>query len=192
MELYRIGIKFFAEETGAVALTELIPVFHRWIQDGLLDDLLFDVADYSHVHAGPGTLLVAHEGNYAYDESGNRRGIVYYAKRPFGENPEQRLAAVCRKALHACQLVEQEESLGGRIRFPGRELQVFANDRLLAPNGEETLDGFRPALDFLLGRLYPGTDCRIESEPDPKERFAVTIDSGTPIPIAELLRRLGG
>ena len=74
MDLQKIGMKFFAEDGSTIDLVEFIPIFHRWIQNKALSDLLIDVADYSHVHAGPGILLIAHEGNYAVDETGNRRG----------------------------------------------------------------------------------------------------------------------
>ena len=82
MNLERVGVKFFCDAGEAVELSELIPVFHRWIQTNALGRLLIDVADYSHMTEGPGVILVGHEGIYAMDETGGRRGLVYYVRRP--------------------------------------------------------------------------------------------------------------
>jgi hypothetical protein len=192
MDLYKIGVKFFAENAAALDLLELIPVFHRWIQTRGLDDLLVDVADYSHVHAGPGILLVAHEGNYAFDETDNRRGLVYYSKRPLAGDLQQRLAGVCRKALRACQLLEQAPELKGNLAFRGNELRLFSNDRLLAPNEERTYTALEPALGSLLQQLYPGAEVTLERERDPQERFTVVAKPPGPVSITTLLERLAG
>ena len=65
MDLHKFGIKFFANTGERFDILKLIPVYHRWIQHSALQGLLIDVADYSHVPAGPGVMLIAHEGNYA-------------------------------------------------------------------------------------------------------------------------------
>ena len=190
MDLHKIGIKFFAEEGNAIGLVEFIPIFHRWIQIDALDNLLIDVADYSHVHAGPGTLLVADEGNYGFDETGNRRGMVYYSKRPLSGTLPERLATVCQKVLKACQLLEQGPETKGRLKFRGDEVQIFSNDRLLAPNNDDAFEAFEPALEEFLTRLYPGSVYTLERERDPKERFSVTAKTAQPVAIDTLLQRL--
>lgn len=190
LELHKLGVKFFTGDTTSVGLLEFIPVFHRWIQARVLDDLLIDVADYSHVYAGPGILLVAHEGNYSMDETNNRRGLAYYSKHPLAGDLEERLTTVCRKALKACQLLVQETELKDRLMFRGEALQVFANDRLVAPNTEETWQAFEPVLRALLARLYPGADYELTRETDPKERFSVTIKVENPAAIDALLECL--
>ena len=64
MDLQRIGIKIFADKPAPVPVREFIPVFHSWIQKQAVENhLLIDVHDYSHMHQGPGILLVAQEAN---------------------------------------------------------------------------------------------------------------------------------
>lgn len=190
MDLHRFGIKCFFRDGATIPLPEFIPVLHRWIQTRALENLLIDVADYGHVHAGPGILLVAHEGNYGIDETGGRRGLVYYRKRPLDGEIATRLQNVCKKLLEACARLEQEPELQGRVQFLGNELQIFANDRLTAPNTEETLATLSPAIGELLAALYLGAEHGLSREQDPKERFAVSAKSPTPVTVTTLLQRL--
>lgn len=192
-DLHRIGIKFFNKSGQDVPLTDFIPIFHHWIQNNSLDDLLIDVADYSHVPAGPGTMLIAHEGNYAVDETGDRRGFLYYSKHEVpGDSLADRLAVVCRKNLAACKLLEEGEETKDRMSLDYGQIEIFSNDRLHGPNNDETWAGFEPALKEFLGRLFPNTDYDLEhDDSDPRERFRVTVSLKSDVEKAEkLLARL--
>jgi hypothetical protein len=191
MDLHRLGIKVFCAECGPLDLPELIPVFHRFIQGSNLEGLLLDVADYSHVHHGPGILLIAHEGNYALDGSAGRRGLVYYAKRRSGGTLAERLAIVCRRAFMACRTLAEQPEIDNRLVFSGEEIQLFANDRLLAPNTDRTLAVLRPALEALCDRLYRDRTWEITRNGAEPERFSVTLRASAPIGIDDLLTRLG-
>jgi len=191
MDLQKIGMKFFAEQGNTIDLVEFIPVFHRWIQNKVLDDILIDVADYSHVYAGPGILLIAHEGNYSIDETGNQRGVAYYNKHELAGALPERLCTVCRKTLLACQLLEKEKEMQGRIRFSGNAMQVYSNDRLIAPNSDETFKLLEPALREFLNRLFPDTEYTFERGKNLKERYQVMVKASEPVSIDTLLQRLG-
>jgi hypothetical protein len=67
MNLQKVGVKFFVEKGADIPLSSFIPVFHRWIQDDKLEGMLVDVTEYTHVHQGPGVVLIAHEDNYGLD-----------------------------------------------------------------------------------------------------------------------------
>lgn len=190
MDLHKIGIKFFAGKNSNGELVEFIPVFHQWIQNKLLDQLLIDVADYSHINAGPGIVLVAHEGNYSIDETGNRRGLVYYSKHEVPGKLVERIEEVAVNALKACQLLEKDETIKEKITFPGNELQIFSNDRLHAPNSEETWTAIESSIREFLDKLFSGQDCLIEREKDPKERFQITVKVPEPVSVDKLLQRI--
>jgi len=190
-ELQRIGCKIFFAPATSIQLDKVVPIFHRWIQTSAVAGMLIDVADYAHVPAGPGILLVAHEGNYALDVSGGRPGMLYYSKQPISGDVAQRLRRVCALALHAASLLEGEPALNGAVRIAGDELRLFANDRLRAPNSKATMDALRPAVDALLSTLYPGATCALSGATDPRERFTVDIHAPAPVPVATLLTRLG-
>jgi hypothetical protein len=191
MDLHKFGIKFFAAGAEKIDILKLIPIYHRWIQQSSLEDLLIDVADYSHVPAGPGVMLIAHEGNYALDETGHERGVVYYSKhRVPGELPE-RFARVASKALKAARLMSEDAELEGALKVPGNRLQFYANDRLVAPNTDASYAELEPALKSFLERLYAGAKYTVTRESDSKERLAVRVEAQGEVPLETLLARLG-
>src|SRR5436190_13121243 len=121
MDFHRLGIKFFAADPAAVRLEDFIPIFHAWIQkQSLSGHLLIDVHDYSHMHQGPGILLVAHEGNFSIDPGDGRPGLLYYRKAPTTLSPVENLTTILRSALQACRLLEKD----ARIRFSTDELLI--------------------------------------------------------------------
>src|ERR1700682_1252685 len=138
MEMQHVNVKLLVRNPEEVDLEPLIPVFHGWIQNQIGEGLLLDIADYRHVHAGPGVVLIGHEGDYSVDNTDHRLGVRYNRKAPLDGSNRDRLAQAARAALLACQRLEQEPSLGGRIRFNGQGVEVFINDRLAAPNTEAT------------------------------------------------------
>ena len=188
MDLHKFGIKFFASDAQALDILKLIPIYHRWIQQNALEDLLIDVADYSHVPAGPGVMLIAHQGNYALDETGHERGVVYYSKQKLTGGLTDRFALVAGKALKAARLIAQE--LEGALRVPGNRLQFFANDRLAAPNTNTAYGEIEPALRTFLNRLYAGAHYTVARETDPKERLSVRVQAEGEVGLDTLLARL--
>lgn len=184
--LHRIGVKLFLE--AAPSLERVVPVFHRWIQNGSVDGMLIDVADYAHVPAGPGVLLIAHEGNYAIDMGGGRAGVFYYRKQPAEGDLAQRLRAVTAIALQAAARIESEADLG--VAICGDAIQFVANDRLNAPNAAETEAAFRPALDALLDRLFDGSPRKLCRNRDERERFNVDVLADRGADAATLLARI--
>ncbi len=189
MELEKINVKFFVEDPGGIPLTKFIHIFTSWIQAS--EGAYVDVADYSHISAGPGILLIAHEANISMDNRGNRLGLLYNRKQPLKGSNRERLRATFHTALQVCRRVEEDPALGGRVRFAGNEALFLINDRLLAPNTGEMFQAVRPALEDLARTLYAGTPVRLTHIADPKERFAVRIATPLSCDVASLLKNLG-
>jgi hypothetical protein len=190
VDLHKFGIKLFAVDAKRFDILKLIPLYHRWIQQKTLEGLLIDVADYSHVPAGPGVMLIAHEGNYALDETGHERGILYYSKHTLTGELQERFAQVARKTLQAAQLMTRDAELNGELQVPGNDLQFFANDRLVAPNTDAAYAELEPALKRFLDRLYAGTSYTLLRESDPKERLSVRVRAAGPMDLETLLARV--
>ena len=104
MELQKINVKVFSAEPNKVPLTDFIDIFHSWIQ--VTDGVYHDVADYSHMQAGPGIVLVADDANVSIDETDNRRGLLYSQKSKMSGSNLEKLSTVLRSALENCQRLE--------------------------------------------------------------------------------------
>ena len=190
MDLQKINVKLLSVDSGSVPLTAFIDIFNSWIQAS--DGDYYDLADYSHMHAGPGVLLIADEANVSIDETGERRGLLYNQKRPLKGSTGEKLRHVFGSALEYCRKLEEEPTLGGKIRFRGDEALVVINDRLIAPNTEETFHALRPDLEELAQTLYAGADFSLERDADSKKRCGVWIRTPATFEIATLLRNLEG
>jgi hypothetical protein len=167
--IQHINLKIFIQDAGGFEPASTIPVFHQWIRDGVCPEMLIDVADYAHVSAGPGVLLIGHEANYSIDNRENRLGLLYNRKAVLDGTFQSRLAQAHRAALDACDRLEREESLAGKLKFDRNALEVFVNDRLLAPNNNETWEALRPELE----KFFVGFSIKRRGEPRDLFRVAV-------------------
>lgn len=191
LEASRLGVKLFAAEAFEPGPRAVVPVFHGWIQDKRLEDeLLIDVADYSHVHEGPGVLLLSHEGQYSLDGAGGRLGLSYTRRRSGTGGVDARLSGVFRSALRACRLLQEEPSLAGKLRFRFDELELHVHDRLVAARSPETFELASTELERFLAGLYQGAE-RIELQPTggPKDPLSLGIRISPPsaVPALEVL-----
>ena len=179
MDLYKFGVKIFVANPGTVNLRDFIPVFQSWIQKQNIEGhLLIDVHDYSHVPAGPGILLVAHEGNFSMDQQEGPLGLLYYRKRPHNGDARTNLRSIVKTALQASKLLEAESKLKG-IKFRSDEILVLANDRLVAPNSPEALAAFQPVVTAVLNEVFKSTPIKLTpSIKDSRERLSVLARVG--------------
>src|SRR5215472_986552 len=111
MQLQHVNVKLLVQHGADVRLEPLIPVFHSWIESQNGNELLIDVADYTHVPAGPGVVLIGHEANYSVDNTGNRLGIRYNRKAVQDGDNQECLTQASRAALIACRRLEEEPRL---------------------------------------------------------------------------------
>ena len=167
MDLHRLGIKLFATNSSAVQIKKFVPIFHSWIQrQCVAGHQLIDVHDYSHIHNGPGVLLVAHEGNFSTDMEDGRLGLAYFRKQPTEASGVSALRTCFKTVTDAAALLEAEPGLAG-LRFLQDELLVISNDRLLAPNDVRSYQELKPALVSAFGdsaefvQVNPGTKQRL-------------------------------
>src|SRR5919108_3097499 len=111
MDVQHVNIKFFVENPEAVDLEAFLTIFNNWIQSHAAEELLVDVADYRHVFAGPGVVLIGHEANYSIDNTGNRLGLLYNRKAEVPGTNQERLRQAARAALLAAGRLEKEQNL---------------------------------------------------------------------------------
>jgi hypothetical protein len=201
MDAFKISVKFYVEDDSQLRPHEFVPILHSWIQNRLVPDhMLIDVADYEHVHNGPGTLLVAHEANFYTDRFDGRLGLMYSRKMPWVPEDKSsgslegsfvdRLRQAFKAALEACDRLESDSRLAGRIRFSTNEAAIRLDDRLLAPNTPETFEQVRPDIERFARELYAGSDVEIEHYPSPRTLLEIHMQASDAPGIATLLHRL--
>jgi len=191
LEAQRFGIKIFAAESFEPGPRAVVPIFHEWIQEHRLDDeLLIDVADYAHVHHGPGVLLLSHEGQYSLDQANGRLGLRYTRRRKGKGGVDARLSAVFRAAFRACHLLQETPALAGKLRFRFDELEFQVHDRLAAPRSSEAFEAAKKELSRFLTGLYQGAK-EIELQPagGPKDPLSlgIRISPSSAVPAVDVL-----
>ncbi len=177
---HRIKVKYFVADPAAVELPALTPIFHRWIQQHRVGGLLLDVADYKHVPNGPGIVLIGHEADYSLDFAGGRPGLVYDHKREW--NPDatlaERIRLVFDQVLSACDVLETEEEVAGRLQFKRTEAELTLVDRLNTPNQPEVLEAVAGEIQTVLDEIYgPGTTTVSRASEDPRRALTVHIQA---------------
>lgn len=189
--LQRFCVKFFARALAEVDDEKFIEIFHEWIRRQALSGILIDIADYNHLNAGPGIMLISHEANLAMDRADGRLGLSYQRKASHPGTLVERILAAIEVTLTACQLLEQEPLLNGGLKFGGEHFVFISNDRLLAPNDETTPRVLRDTLAAVAARLYADEGSRIEYvSKDPRERLILNIRTSKPAGIETLLENL--
>lgn len=188
MELQRLNVKLFVEPPDTVALTDFIDIFHGWIQ--ATDGIYHDVADYSHMQAGPGIVLVANHANVSIDESGGQRGLLFSQKSRLSGSNQERLRTVFRSALENCHKLEGEPALRGKLRFSAKEAVISLNDRLLGVNSAESFDELKGDIESFAKQLFGDAEVSIERNSDPRQRLNVHVSTSATIDLSKALEGL--
>jgi hypothetical protein len=168
------------DRQGAVVSEQILSaapaVFQRWIRENVAEELLIDVADYRHVPAGPGVVLVGHEANYSLDNGASRLGLLYNRKAPIEASAAENVAQALRAALAACRRLQEEPEFEGGLRFgPAHEIEITINDRALAPNTDEAFASLQPAIETALRAAYGAVEFQLERLGDARERLRIGV-----------------
>jgi hypothetical protein len=192
VELQHINVKLLVRNQESVDLDPLIPVFHSWIQGQICEELLLDVSDYRHVQGGPGVILIGHEADYSLDNTDNRLGVRYNRKAVLDGGNQDRLAQAARAALKASQRLEEDPTLNEKLKlnFNGQEIEIFINDRALAPNREDIRQTLKPDFQTFADRLFGGGEYSLSFEGDPRRLLKVGLKASRAFAVEELLQNL--
>jgi hypothetical protein len=188
MELQKLNVKVFVQQPNLVPLTDFIEIFHGWIQ--ATDGDYHDVADYSHMQAGPGVVLIANDANVSIDEVQNRRGLLFSQKAPLSGSNREKLRRVLRSALENCRKLEEEPTLRGRLRFDLTETVISLNDRLIGTNSEQSFKEIKDDIVAVAQELFGASEIDIERDNDPRQRLNVTLKTSAAVDLRKTLEIL--
>lgn len=167
-------------------LEPAIDVFHRFIQQGLVEGLILDVADYRHVEDGPGVILVGHDIDYGI----NRTGLTVTRKRSSDDDAGTQFLDLLRMGLGAVEAIAYDGAL--KVSVSPYNLCVTAFDRRIPR--DELAAGVLADLEPAVTKLY-GTDAvvRIVNGVDPRRAPKLEVSaSASEEGVGNVLERLGG
>ena len=190
MSTHKIAVKFYMDKGQDVAPAVWFKTFNKWISANEGPDVLIDVADYSHVKNGPVTLLVGHEYDISIDDADGKRGVLFSRKRSGEGTFAEHLSSVVKQACEAGRRVETDGDVGDQVAFRGNEVCIILNDRLNAPNSEETLQAIQADLDALLAKLYDGADVSVSRRDDAKARLTLDVQAKGDWSVDQLLANI--
>ena len=191
MDLQQINVKVFTTEDSEINYTSFIKVFNRWMEEADSDDYL-NYADYSHVDAGPGVLLILKQANYSIDNAFHEHGFLYNRKHAVEGDNAGKIRQALVEVLSKCEDLEAAAELENAVHFNGTNLLFMINNRHIAPNTPEIAAAIQAELMPVLEQMYGGDDFTVaRTSEDPRERFALRISANSDKPISELLANLG-
>lgn len=156
----RLTVRFPAREVPD-DLAPAIETFHRFIQRGLVEGLVLDVADYRHVPQGPGVLLVGHDVDYAVAPD----AFTVVRKQQAGTDVGTQLRDALRMGLGALAAIEDDPSLAAT--FDRGRFTLSVRDRGLGPRAEVAArlrDEVTPILADLYGDGVAPSVVQVEDE----------------------------
>ena len=171
MNLQHVNVKIFVDGELSIEIEDLVKVFHGWVSEQSMPELMIDVADYMHVPNGPGIVLVGHEADYSLDYTDGKVGLRYnYKAAREGSNQEQ-LQHAFDNAISCCERLEA--ALSG-LKFDRSQLEITINDRAVAPNTPETKSALSGDIESFANSIGGG-DASLEYESNPRRLFGATI-----------------
>jgi len=96
------------------------------------------------------------------DQGGRGLGLLYSRRTAMSGSVEEKLRSAVDAALATCRLLEAEPEFAGKLTFDAGDLEVSVNDRMLAPNTDETWRALEPVLRavFPNGKLTRSGEAR--------------------------------
>lgn len=183
MNPQRLAVRFPVDDSPD-DLEPALGVFHRFLQRGLVEGLILDVADYRHVPDGPGVVLIGHDIDYGI----SHQAFTVVRKRSAHDPAADQLRDALRMGLGALDAIADDGGLG--VTVDRSRFTVTAPDRRLGPS-DDVAEALRAELEPVLTELL-GTGVELATvEDDPRSAAAVAVRVDAPA-ADELLAVLGG
>ena len=183
MTLEHVNVKLFVDGPLSCDLSRVIEVFHGWVANQSMPEMMIDVADYRHLHHGPGVVLVGLTEDYAMDHRGGDWGLLYNRKAARDGSNADRFAHALKSAGAACLRLEADVA---NLKFDRSRFELFINDRALAPNSEKTREPFAAELTAYVRDALGDDSAEISTDTDPRSRLGAVVQLSKPLDLEAL------
>lgn len=177
MNLQHIAFKIFVDGDLTADWEQFINVFHGWVANQSMPEMMIDVADYRHVPKGPGVVMVGHEADYYMDNTDGKPGLRYVCKVEQPGSNSDRIQQAFAAAASACARIEAEIP---SVQFSRTDFEVTVNDRAIAPNNAATRSFLQTELPSILGSLLGG-EVNVECQQNERKLSGATVKSSQPV-----------
>lgn len=179
----RLRIRLPLNTPANFDITDIVPVFHHWIQAKTVPGLLIDVADYKHVPNGPGIFLIGDEGDYSLEQVDGRFNLVYDRKRQTGGDLSESIRILFETAQVAGEALKAESDLGVSVADEAAELTLL--DRLQYPNSLEVFDEIRHSIAEGIATVYGNSNVKLSySASDARRPLTIHIETEQELALA--------
>lgn len=187
VQLHRLSVRYFVVGGTPPDLEKAAPMFHSWIQERKLPGVLIDVADYRHVHQGPGVVLIGHDADWGIDAAAGRIGLLHTQKRWVDGDLPGRVETLLRGAIAAMKLIEADPAFAGACRFDVGRAEIALLDRLRAPNDAAVAESARGAVVAAASVVYGGRAVQAARvEGDARDALKLRVEVAGSPPLAAL------
>jgi len=120
-------------------------------------------------------MLIGHEASYSLDNNKGRLGLLYSRKLD-GGGAQENLRQAYDAAMAACRRLEHEPEFAGKLEF-ANECEFSINDRLLAPNRDETYTALTPEFERFFASVWGQGAYAMERKGERRELFCIGVRS---------------
>lgn len=190
IDLQRIHLKLLAESPADFSVDPFLAVFARLRQDTTNPEVWIDMADYAHMPKGAGMLLAGHRANFSIDLGDPGPGFLYAGKSGHQGSMEERVLETFRRCLAMVEPLLAEPEYPSTLQPMWGSWELVINDRLEAPNTDETDDALRSDIEAALDQLFGRGGYTAEREPDLGRRYGISIRAGQAPTLEDLKSKL--
>jgi hypothetical protein len=91
-------------------------------------------------------------------------GAAFVSEGAARQDESRKTGQVFQSALEYCRRLQAEPALQRKIEFRFDEFEITLNDRLLAPNGDESYQAFKGEIEPFVSWLYGGAPVSLQQE----------------------------
>jgi hypothetical protein len=173
-DLQRIDVKILAEAPANFSLDPFLAIFSRWRKTQDEFDWI-DLADYAHMPAGAGIMLIGKQGSFSLNLDDPGIGLLYSGRKDFSGTFEGRVVEAFRRCLRLAKPLLAEPDYPRQLKLLPGSWEIFINDRLHFPNTDETDRILCWPIASALNALFGANNYSMDREKDPQRRYAFSV-----------------